>query len=69
VSLVIVLSQSLLPRARPSHRPDWAGEGVVSSLVSALINNKFLYGFMKIGARKVRKIGQGKGRKYEREQG
>lgn len=36
-----------------AHRPDWAGEGVVSSLVSALINNKFLYGFMKIGARKV----------------
>ena len=39
-----------------AHRPDWAGEGVVSSLVSALINNKFLYGFMKIGARKVRMV-------------
>lgn len=40
-------------RNQVQERPDWAGEGVVSSLVSALINNKFLYGFMKIGARKV----------------
>jgi len=57
---VIVLTQPpsfphflFLPPSLPSHRPDWAGEGLVSSLVSALINNKFLYGFMKIGARKV----------------
>lgn len=34
-------------------RPDWAGGGLVSNLVSALIGNKFLYGFMKIGARNV----------------
>lgn len=34
-------------------RPDWAGGGPISSVVSALINNKFLYNFMKIGARKV----------------
>lgn len=35
------------------HRPDWAGGGLVSNLVSALIGNKFLYGLMKIGARKT----------------
>lgn len=63
VSLVILLSQLLLLPTRPSQRPDWAGEGVVSSLVSALINNKFLYGFMKIGARKVKRFGGGSGRK------
>ena len=54
-----------LPPSLPSHRPDWAGEGLVSSLVSALINNKFLYGFMKIGARKVRVLG-GERRKGKR---
>lgn len=31
------------------HRPDWAGGGLVSNLVSALIGNKFLYGFMYVG--------------------
>jgi hypothetical protein len=39
--------------SHPKRRPDWAGGGLVSNLVSALIGNKFLYGFMKIGARKV----------------
>ena len=66
MSLAIVLSQPLLLPTRPSHRPDWAGEGVVSSLVSALINNKFLYGFMKIGARKVKRFG---GREREGKEG
>lgn len=74
-SLALVLSHSASlfsplfpPLPLSSYRPDWAGGGVVSSLVSALINNKFLYGFMKIGARKVGLDGGG-GRDEEREKG
>jgi hypothetical protein len=44
---------SIHPSNPKPNRPDWAGGGLVSNLVSALIGNKFLYGFMKIGARKV----------------
>ncbi|EWM30643.1 methyltransferase type 11 [Nannochloropsis gaditana] len=40
-------------RNKEQEKPDWAGGGPISSVVSALINNKFLYNFMKIGARKV----------------
>lgn len=36
----------LLMRPHTPRRPDWAGGGLVSNLVSALIGNKFLYGFM-----------------------